>query len=52
MWLLRYLIEKNQRQFKIPVYQRNYDWINIQCEKLYSDIIHAYKNDKKHFTLY
>lgn len=43
------LIEKNRRIFKIPVYQRNYDWSSTQCEKLYNDIISAYKRDHKHF---
>lgn len=43
------LIEKNQRIFKIPVYQRNYDWGIEQCQKLFDDIIKAYQNEKKHF---
>lgn len=38
-WLFSDIIEKNKRVFKVPVYQRNYDWNNIQCEKLYQDII-------------
>ena len=47
VWLFSDLIEKNKRVFKVPVYQRNYDWTNVQCEKLYSDIIKAsfYRND-------
>lgn len=43
------LIEKNQRQFVIPVYQRNYDWEKTHCKKLYEDIIEAYKRDRFHF---
>jgi hypothetical protein len=43
------LIEKNQRIFKIPVYQRNYDWGTEQCQKLFDDVIKAYQNEKKHF---
>lgn len=35
------LIERNKRIFKIPVYQRNYVWTNVQCEKLYQDIMIA-----------
>lgn len=31
------LIEKNQRIFKIPVYQRNYDWKIHHCEKLLNE---------------
>ena len=49
-WVLKDLIEKNRRVFKIPVYQRNYDWTNVQCEKLFEDIIIAFKEDRKHFT--
>jgi len=44
------LLEKNKRQFRIPVFQRNYDWTTVQCEKLYEDIIDAYLRDKIHFT--
>lgn len=43
------VLDKNKRMFQIPVYQRNYDWSNVQCEKLFEDIISAYQNDKKHF---
>ena len=50
MWLFSDLIEKNKRVFKVPVYQRNYDWTNVQCEKLYSDIIKAGRDDIQHFT--
>lgn len=50
VWLFSDLIEKNKRVFKIPVYQRNYDWSNIQCEKLFQDIMKANECDHKHFT--
>lgn len=50
MWLFSDVLEKNKRVFKVPVYQRNYDWTNIQCEKLYQDIIKASKNNRQHFT--
>lgn len=43
-------MKKNKRVFKVPVYQRNYDWTNIQREKLYQDIMIANKRDHKHFT--
>lgn len=49
-WLFSDIIENNKRVFKVPVYQRNYDWNNIQCEKLYQDIMNANKRDHKHFT--
>lgn len=50
VWLFSDLIEKNKRVFKVPVYQRNYDWTSVQCEKLYQDIMIAHKRDHKHFT--
>lgn len=50
VWVFSDLIEKNKRVFKVPVYQRNYDWSNIQCEKLYQDIMKANEQDHKHFT--
>ena len=43
-------IDKNLRQYTIPVYQRNYEWSYEQCEKLFEDIIQAYKQDRYHFT--
>lgn len=49
-WIINDTIEKNKRVFKIPVYQRNYDWSTRECTKLYEDIINAYKTQKKHFT--
>jgi uncharacterized protein with ParB-like and HNH nuclease domain len=50
MWLFSQVLEVNKRVFKVPVYQRNYDWSNIQCEKLFQDIMNANKRDKQHFT--
>ena len=49
-WLFSDVMEKNKRVFKVPVYQRNYDWNNIQCEKLFRDIMNANANDCQHFT--
>ena len=43
------IMELNKRQFIIPVYQRNYEWTERQCDKLFSDIMLAYKKDKFHF---
>ncbi len=42
-------IEPNKKQYTIPVYQRNYEWSNEQCVKLFQDIVQAYKSDKTHF---
>lgn len=50
MWLFSDVLEKNKRVFKVPVYQRNYDWTNIQCEKLFQDIMKANERDCQHFT--
>ena len=49
MWLFSDVIEKNKRVFRVPVYQRNYDWTNIQCEKLFLDILEANKKNCQHF---
>lgn len=45
------LINANKRTFNIPVYQRNYDWKNIQCERLFKDIenIAISNNEIEHF---
>ena len=50
MWLFSDVLERNKRVFKVPVYQRNYDWTNIQCEKLFQDIMKAGENNHQHFT--
>lgn len=42
-------VEPNKKQYAIPVYQRNYEWPREQCEKLFEDIILAYKTDRNHF---
>lgn len=47
-WLINQLL-KQERIFKIPVYQRNYDWNIDQCEKLFNDIVNAKKANKSHF---
>ena len=43
-------IDKNLKQYLIPVYQRNYEWSAEQCEKLFEDIIQAHELDRFHFT--
>ncbi len=43
------LIEPNKHQYSIPVYQRNYEWSNEQCRKLFRDIVDAHKLDRTHF---
>lgn len=44
------IIEQNKRQFIIPVYQRNYEWYEKHCEKLFDDIVNAANKDKRHFV--
>lgn len=50
VWVFSDLIEKNRRVFKVPVYQRNYDWSDVQCDKLFQDIMIAHERDHKHFV--
>ena len=42
------LIKKNDIQFVIPVYQRNYDWTIKECKTLLNDI-DAAKLNREHF---
>lgn len=38
------------KELVIPVYQRNYDWGERQCERLYDDLVDIIKKDRpKHF---
>lgn len=47
--LLRFL-EGADKQFIIPIYQRNYDWKKEQCEQLFNDLIDICKNNfRNHF---
>lgn len=32
-------LASSETAFAIPVYQRNYDWTRVQCQKLFSDIL-------------
>ena len=44
------LVGVNYAQFKVPVYQRTYDWKTKHCEKLVKDIFDAMSHGKEHFT--
>ncbi|MGI6593533.1 MAG: DUF262 domain-containing protein [Christensenellales bacterium] len=44
-----YCFDGSRRQYRIPVYQRNYDWSVENCKKFLDDIIEAYKKEKNHF---
>lgn len=35
----------NKKQYCIPVFQRDYAWTSEQCEKLFEDIVLAFKKD-------
>ncbi len=37
------------RQYKIPVYQRNYEWSWEQCDKLFEDVVIAGQRNQLHF---
>lgn len=36
-------------QYAIPAYQRLYSWTTAQCETLWSDVMRAQRNNRKHF---
>lgn len=40
---------QNGRQYKIPVYQRNYEWSWEQCDKLFEDVVTAGQRNQLHF---
>lgn len=40
---------QNGRQYKIPVYQRNYEWSWEQCDKLFEDVVTAGQRNPLHF---
>lgn len=42
-------INRNNRTFTIPVYQRNYSWDTKNCEKLFEDALRAYDSNKEHY---
>lgn len=47
--LLRFL-EGADKQFIIPIYQRNYDWKKEHCEQLFNDLLDICKNNfRNHF---
>ncbi|MCD8069090.1 MAG: DUF262 domain-containing HNH endonuclease family protein [Lachnospiraceae bacterium] len=47
--MLNDYIQPNKKQYCIPVFQRDYAWTSEQCEKLFEDIVTAYKKDRPHF---
>lgn len=49
LWMLRDFIGTNKVLFRIPVYQRNYDWSDSNCNRLLEDIYNIIKSGDKHF---
>ena len=49
LWMLRDVIGTNKVLFRIPVYQRNYDWAELNCCRLLDDIYDIMRNGDKHF---
>ena len=47
--MLNDYILPNKKQYCIPVFQRDYAWTSEQCEKLFEDIVFAFKKDRPHF---
>ena len=48
-WLIKDFIGENKVLFRIPVYQRNYDWAESNCTRLLDDIKHILDTGTKHF---
>lgn len=49
LWMLRDFIGTNKVLFRIPVYQRNYDWSETNCNRLLDDICTIIDTEDKHF---
>ena len=49
LWMLQDFIGTNKVLFKIPVYQRNYDWSVSNCNRLLDDIKKIIDTGEKHF---
>ena len=42
-------INRSDRTFTIPVYQRNYSWRTEHCEKLFDDLVESFRTGKVHY---
>lgn len=49
IWMLQDFMASNRILFRIPVYQRNYDWSEANCNRLLDDIKTIIDTGKKHF---
>lgn len=52
LWMLRDFIGTNKVLFRIPVYQRNYDWSEANCDRLLDDIYEIINSGDKHFLIH
>lgn len=43
------ILAKENRQFVVPIYQREYKWTSEQCNRLIDDILSCSKSNKEHF---
>lgn len=43
------ILNKANRQFVVPIYQRPYTWQKDQCDRLLDDIYNSAQNQKEHF---
>lgn len=50
LWMLRDFIGTNKVLFKIPVYQRNYDWAESNCDRLLDDIYDIINSERETFS--
>ena len=49
LWMLRDFIGTNKVLFRIPVYQRNYDWSDSNRNRLLDDVYTIIETGEKHF---
>ena len=43
------ILAKENRQYVVPIYQREYKWTSEQCNRLIDDILGCSKSNKEHF---
>ena len=41
---------KGEKDYDVPIYQRQESWGREECKKLFNDVIRLMGSDKKHFT--
>ena len=43
------ILSKDNQQFVVPIYQREYKWTDTECSRIVNDILHCGKTGKEHF---